>query len=49
MAMTDSSMKKDTTHLEHVEDPKDRINVSFAQNINAKYVLPLAHRLTLTN
>ncbi|KAF8849552.1 hypothetical protein BDZ45DRAFT_604243 [Acephala macrosclerotiorum] len=35
-------MKKDTVHLEHVEDPKDRINVSFSQNINAKICNPLA-------
>jgi hypothetical protein len=32
-------LKNDTTYLEHVEDPKDRINVSFAQNTNAKYIL----------
>jgi hypothetical protein len=30
--------KKGMAHLEHVEDPKDRIIVDFAQNINAKYV-----------
>ncbi|KAE8446528.1 hypothetical protein EG329_011860 [Mollisiaceae sp. DMI_Dod_QoI] len=39
---SDPSFKKDNTMLEHVEDPKDRINVSFAQNINAKICNPLA-------
>jgi hypothetical protein len=33
---SESSLKKDTTLLEHVEDPKDRINVDFQQNVNAK-------------
>ena len=32
----DATMKKDTTMHEHVEDPKDRINVDFQQNVNAK-------------
>jgi len=33
----DVTMKKDTTMHEHVEDHKDRINVDFQQNVNAKY------------
>ncbi len=37
----ESSPKKDTQYIEHLEDPKaDRVNVSFAQNVNAKYVFP---------
>ncbi|KUJ17644.1 uncharacterized protein LY89DRAFT_733479 [Mollisia scopiformis] len=38
----DFSSKNAATHLEDVEDPKNRINVSFAQNINAKICNPLA-------
>lgn len=33
---SEATLKKDTTLLEHVEDPKDRINVDFQQNVNAK-------------
>jgi predicted nucleic acid-binding protein len=44
---SEHNLKNDTTYLEHVEDPKDRINIAFAQNTNAKYILTPRHLITL--
>jgi hypothetical protein len=33
---SEPTLKKDMAVLEHVEDSKDRINVDFEQNVNAK-------------
>ncbi len=41
------TVKHETAYLEHVEDSKDRINITFAKNTNAKYVLTRRHPTSL--